>query len=328
MSSTPNGSSAIHEKLLEKSIEAFILGIEVYNKPTVKYRVEGFSFFICNAWELMLKAHLIKTKGNESVYYKDNPDRTITLENCIRLIFTNDKDPLRLNLEKIVQLRNISTHFITTEYEMVYVPLFQACVINFSDKISDFHGIDTSMYIPQNFLALNISMEAIDNSKIIAKYPEEIAQKLITVNEEISELTAIKNPNFAIVIEHHHYLVKDKKKATSIVGIDNSADAKVKIIKEIKDPNQTHPFTQKQCVEAIKKRLEKLNVAIKFNKHTFGLFVDYYGLKLNERFHYSYSVGKTVFHSYSQQTVDLVVTEIQKEPDDIINNIKLHLKNK
>ena len=42
----------IEEKLVEKSIEAFILGLEIYNKPTIKYRIEGFSFFIVNAWEL------------------------------------------------------------------------------------------------------------------------------------------------------------------------------------------------------------------------------------------------------------------------------------
>ena len=39
-------------RLVEKSIEAFILSLEIYNKPTIKYRVEGFSFFIVNAWEL------------------------------------------------------------------------------------------------------------------------------------------------------------------------------------------------------------------------------------------------------------------------------------
>ncbi|MCI5658653.1 MAG: DUF3644 domain-containing protein [Megasphaera elsdenii] len=59
----------LEEKLIEKSKEAFIVAIELYNKPTIKYRVEGFSFFICNAWELMLKAHLIRTKGEYSIYY-------------------------------------------------------------------------------------------------------------------------------------------------------------------------------------------------------------------------------------------------------------------
>lgn len=63
-------------KLVDKSIEAFITAIEIYNKPTIHYRVEGFSFFICNAWELMLKGYLIKKHGNDSIYYKNNPDRT------------------------------------------------------------------------------------------------------------------------------------------------------------------------------------------------------------------------------------------------------------
>ena len=34
------------DRMIEKSIEAFILALEVYNKPTIKYRIEGFSFFI------------------------------------------------------------------------------------------------------------------------------------------------------------------------------------------------------------------------------------------------------------------------------------------
>ncbi|WP_242960844.1 DUF3644 domain-containing protein [Anaerocolumna aminovalerica] len=57
---------------------------------------------------------MIKSMGEKSVYYGDNPNRTKTLENCIKLIFTNDKDPLRLNLEKIIELRNTSTHYFKT----------------------------------------------------------------------------------------------------------------------------------------------------------------------------------------------------------------------
>ena len=87
----------LENKLVEKSIEAFSMAIELYNKPTIKYRVEGFGMFVCNAWELMLKSHIIKTMGNASIYYKDNPNRTLSLENCIQKVFTNNKDPLRLN---------------------------------------------------------------------------------------------------------------------------------------------------------------------------------------------------------------------------------------
>lgn len=72
------------ERLLEKSKESFTMAIELYNKPTIKYRVEGFSMFICNAWELMLKAYMVKHWGDSSIYYPDNPDRTIALSDCIK----------------------------------------------------------------------------------------------------------------------------------------------------------------------------------------------------------------------------------------------------
>lgn len=32
------------DRLLDKSKEAFVMAIEIYNKPTIKYRLEGFSF--------------------------------------------------------------------------------------------------------------------------------------------------------------------------------------------------------------------------------------------------------------------------------------------
>ena len=42
--------------LLDKSIGAMISAIEVYNKPSFRYREETFSVLAINAWELLLKA--------------------------------------------------------------------------------------------------------------------------------------------------------------------------------------------------------------------------------------------------------------------------------
>ena len=42
---------------------------------------------MCNAWELMLKAQLVKDKGEDAIYYKKNKDRTITLSNCIETLY-------------------------------------------------------------------------------------------------------------------------------------------------------------------------------------------------------------------------------------------------
>lgn len=321
----------LKEKLLEKSKEAFVMAIEIYNKPTISYRVEGFSFFICNAWELMLKAYMLKAYGDNSIYYDDNPCRTISLENAIKKVFTNNKDPLRINLEKIIELRNTSTHFITEEYEMVYVPLFQSCLLNFNEKILAFHDVDMADIIPQNFLTLSVSMKSLNESEIIAKYPEEISAKLLNANAIISNAIQNSNDKFAIKIEHHHFITKNKDKATTFIGIDNNADAKVKIIKELKDPNTTHRYSTKSCVAEIVSRLKRQGITITlngenkdFNAYHFNLFCKYYGLKDNPKLCYQHQLTGT--YGYTIQAIDFIVEEIKKDPENIIQNLREYLK--
>ena len=314
------------DKLVNKSKEAFMMAIEIYNKPTIHYRVEGFSFFICNAWELMLKAHMINKFGEESIYYKESNGRTITLEKCINMIFTNNKAPLRLNLEKIIELRNTSTHFITEEYEMIYIPLFQSCVFNFIEKIQEFHNIDMTEVIPQNFLTLSVSMKSINVNEVRAKYSEEIANKIINTNNIISEAVSLNNNAFAIRIEHHHFITRDKTKATSFVHIDNSSETGIKIVKELKDPNDTHKYTAKKCIEEVNKRLKKSNINIEFNMYHFKLFCKYYNIKSNERLCYVYKVGSNPKYSYSIQTIELIVDEVKNNPNEIIDDIKKKIK--
>ncbi len=94
---------------------------------------------------------------------------------------------------KIIELRNISTHYITEEYEMVYVPLFQSCVFNFIEKMQDFHDKDMTEIIPQNFLTLAVSMKSLNIQEVRAKYPDEIANKLIGNNKIITEMTNKNN---------------------------------------------------------------------------------------------------------------------------------------
>lgn len=142
----------IKEQLIGKSIEAFILGLEIYNKPTIRYRIEGFSFFICNAWELMLKAEMMNRQ--ESIYFKDSPDRTLSLEAVVKKIYSDINTRVRLNLERIIELRNISTHFITEDYELKYAPLFQACVLNFVNEMQRFHQVVITDSVAQNFLTI------------------------------------------------------------------------------------------------------------------------------------------------------------------------------
>jgi hypothetical protein len=56
---------ARHTYLVEKATQAAVASIEVYNKPGFKYREETFAILMLNAWELLLKARILKENSNK-----------------------------------------------------------------------------------------------------------------------------------------------------------------------------------------------------------------------------------------------------------------------
>ena len=325
----------LSKRLSDKSIEAFIMGLEIYNKPTIRYRIEGFSFFICNAWELMLKAYLINRDGETSIYYEDNPDRTITLENSIKLVFTNEKDPLRKNLERIIHLRNTSTHFITEDYERVYAPLFQASVLNYVEKMKEFHGEDITHHIAQNFLTLSVRLENLKDSEIRAKYSKVMAERLIREQNELSGEVLEEGNKFAIPIETNLFITKNKNQADIVVAIDKHSEDSIKIVKEMKNPNNLYPHTTNNVVTLINRKLKAANIVFKkvhqgelidgtFTTHDFSLFSKFYELKTHDVYSFHYEIANR--YGYSPKTIDFIFEEIKKDPENIIQSLKESLK--
>lgn len=328
-------NNIIH-RLVGKSQEAFIVAIELYNKPTIKYRVEGFSFFICNAWELLLKAYLLEKKGERSIYYKDKPDRTISLENCIRAVFTNDKDPLRKNLESIIELRNISTHFITEEYEQIYVPLFQSCVVNYINKLLTFFNVDITDQLGSNFLTLSVKMDDLSKEAINARYPKDIAEKIINAMASVGKkINSVDNPKYAIPVRHDYYITKNKNQATASFTFTKDAEHAAFIVKELHDMKKSCPFNTSACIDIINKEIKKnipsfINPSPKddskrhdFNTYIFNLFVKFYNMKNNAAYCYSYKNGtSTTYYSYSQKAINFIIESIKKDPEHIVQNLK------
>lgn len=323
------------KRLTDKSVEAFIMGIEIYNKPTIKYRVEGFSFFICNSWELMLKAHIINEHGENKIYYSDKPDRTISLEDSVKTVFTNNKDPLRLNLERIIRLRNTSTHFITEDYERIYAPLFQANVINYIEKMQEFHSIDITKYIALNFLTLNIRMDDLSDQHIKAKYSKAMAERIIKDRNEIDNEISLENNSFAIPVETSLLITKNENDADLRVKVDKSADASIRIVKEQKDINSIYIYTTRNVITLVNKRLKKQGIFLRklkdgdyisgiFTSSDFQLFVKFYGLKTDEKYAYKFNIGDR--YGYSIKIIDFLVEEIKKDPENIIQNLKKEIK--
>lgn len=330
----------LSERLIKKSIEAFITGLELYNKPTLRYRIEGFSFFVCNAWELMLKSKLLS--DGKSIYFRDSPKRTIDLSKAVSLIYTNDKDPLRVNLTKIINLRNTSTHFITEDYETAYAPLFQSTVINYTKELKRLFDEDITQYIPQNFLTLSVNLDNLSNVDIKNKYTPELAEKLITMRDDIDVSDDLVNQSskYAIPIENKLYITKKTSEADFVVTVDRSSNTSIRIARELRDPSKTHQFLFNNVRDAVQKRIDEENIPFSYIKQNgeirsifttgdLNLFIKFYDIKKNTKYSYAHvlGTGKTITYSYSQALVDFIITEIKKAPDTAIKSIKEAAKN-
>ncbi|MBR5677110.1 MAG: DUF3644 domain-containing protein [Paludibacteraceae bacterium] len=313
------------KRLVEKSVEAFIVGLELYNKPTIKYRVEGFSFFIVNAWELMLKAEMLNR--GMSIYYRDSNDRTISVDVAVRSIYSDKKTRIRLNLEKIIELRNISTHYITEDYEQKYAPLFQACVLNYANELKRFHNVDISDYISQNFLTITSSYEPLDNEQIKLKYTPEVATRFIQQANEVDVLREVYNSDkFSINIRQNLYITKKNDTADFAVSIEKGSDNHVEIVKELKDPSNTHRYSYQSVITAIQEKMSKDNLHIDypkgFNSYVLNLVIDFYGIKDEPKYAYKHTIGNQEHYTYSQQFIDFILSEIKKNSDVFVESLK------
>lgn len=322
----------LSQRLLDKSIESFTLGLEIYNKPTINYRVEGFSMFICNAWELMLKSHLINTEGLESIYYKDNPDRTKSLSDCLRVVLTNKNDPVRKNLKTIIELRNTSTHFITEEFETLFAPLFQSCIFNFEDKMFSLHNKNLSDYFPKNLLYLSLSAEQINRDSVKLKYDDATYNKLSSLNNLINNEAIDSNEKYAAIYKHELVQVKSKD-ADITFKIDKESDNLGLVIVRDVDPLMRCNLTQSKCVQFVNNNIKKLELKTDFrthkardrgeeikpdfNTHTFQQFIFAYNIKSNTKLCYENKLRKPSTFSYSMQLVEAIIDAIKTNPMDL-----------
>lgn len=319
-----NEEITINNKMLEKSQEAFLLSIEIYNKPTIKYRLEGFAFFICNAWELMLKSYMIQKFGSESIYYKDKPERTIALSDCIKKIFTNEADPIRKNLEILVELRNTSTHFIIPEMENIYLPFLQSNVLNYSQKIFDFFCIDITEVFDTSFLSLMVKTQSFNDTEILGKYGKELFDKYKKLETDTDVLLKDNaNSKLAININFNLRVVKNKNDADVTFSFCKDANESAYIFEHAKDINTTYPYTQKTARLTITHNLNRKGIDVELHQTNFNLICTKFDLKKNEDYFYWHELMRR--YSCSQKLVNFITELLTKQPT-IIDEIKLENK--
>lgn len=120
------------KSILEGSIDAALLAVEVYNKPRTAFRSQAYIVLMIIAWTRLFHAYFRQTIGDR-YYYKekgryqliDGERKAWELKTCIDK-YGNLSEPIRANLQFFIGLRNKIEHHNVTERE-VDVLIFGEC---------------------------------------------------------------------------------------------------------------------------------------------------------------------------------------------------------
>lgn len=315
----------IAKKIINKSIEAYLLCLEIYNKPTIHYRIEASSYFICNAWELLLKADYIQKNGENSIYRPDLK-HTYSFEEMLNKTFENNS-PVKKNLIFILEkIRNKSTHLIIPEHDYIYTPILQKAVLNYSKYLFKWFNINIADKIPFEYLAL-ISRKEVkpkNISKLYSKAYADIFSEDYRLITEIMKNTENEEDSIFAQINYSISYTKNIKQADIKAYYSKDDDSiALKKITVAKDANASHPYTMGQVIKKVKQKIldEKLEYSIeKLNANRLADFNKKYNVVNHPEYFYAHQYGKTISKTYSEAYIDFIFKILKEKPDLFAKN--------
>ena len=149
------------------------------------------------------------------------------------------------------------------------------------------------------------------------------------------------NDKYAVLIKHDIYITKKTDLATASIRITKDAEKAAFILKETKDMQRSCPYRRAKCIELINKRLKSGHINFinptkapsdekyhTFNTSHFDLIVRFYQIKENPKYCYKYDRSTQTLFTYSEAAIELIVSEIKKDPEHIIQNLKNNIAKK
>lgn len=326
----------LYNLMIKKSKESFLLAIELFNKPTISLNVECFCIFICNAWDLLLKAYLIKQ--DKSIFKDNNDKKTYSLTKIINKIFTSRNDePLKQNLFYIINIRNLASHYVIPEYSQKTHSLFISCLKNYSEKLFEFHNIKVTDFMDTTFLSLIIPSNKTEYT-IIGKYGASIEKHFNNMSKHLDKL--YKKMTYNGIIDEHFAInqtitfVKAKNEQEADFKLYLTENTKNTTTKYI-NPTISHPYSRKNIVSLVQKRIDDLKLEItrfidedkpvKFTTHAFDIYIKYNKVKENKIFCFNHIVGNNISYTYSNALINKIISDI-KNDKDIFYKIKQEIK--
>ncbi len=267
----------IYNRFVDKARMAMISAIEVYNKPSFLYRSETFAVLAINAWELLLKARLIKESSDlRSIFeYEQRKTKTgniskrknfkrnragnpmtIGMNRAITLLDQNAttrlSDSVRNNINALVEIRDNAIHFInpTSMLEKQILEINTAAVRNFVNQAKAWFGIDfssdISLLMPLAFVSGSL------DAAVIAVNADE--KNLIDYLRKLASETIADDSDFQFALRIDLSFTRSKlDSASKVIVVSNDPSAtRVELSEE--DIRRNYPWDFNELIKRLRNR--------------------------------------------------------------------------
>jgi hypothetical protein len=236
---------SIRNELIEKSREAALCSIRVFNDPQVSFKSETFIVLMIIAWTYLLHAYY-RSKGIEYRYFRKGPKRRIfdrtkhgaykfwELDRCLNC----DKSPIDKNtannLRFLIGLRNEIEHQMTRSLDSYLSGRYQACSLNYNAYLKKLFGkkyaIDQQLTYSIQFIEL--TEEQMSGPRPTASVPERLRAYIVKFDGALTH-DEYNSPQYAYRLLFKRKLVNRPGQADKVVEfIDPKSDLAKAIDKE------------------------------------------------------------------------------------------------
>lgn len=268
MATKKRSVGSVKNELLEKSREAALSAIRIYNDPQVTFKSESFIVLMVIAWTYLMHAYY-RVHGIEYRYFRQGPKRKIfdrtkhgaykywELERCLN----DDKSPIDKdtanNLRFLIGLRHEIEHQMTRSLDAYLSGRYQACAMNYNEYIKQLGGERFSI---DDQLTYSIQFSVLSEEQLSGPLPEaKIPERLRTYIAEFDGALTHEEYNSA----HYAFRMLFKRKLVNHPGqadrvvefISQDSDLAQQIDKEywVQKQVEKKKYRAKDIVEEVKK---------------------------------------------------------------------------
>lgn len=166
------GLNHYDDERLIRAREAMILAVQIFNSAALRFKAEVFTVLVNIAWTYLFHEHY----GRKGVTVVAANGNSLLLSKMIERGDFPLSEGVRENLRAINKLRDKVEHLLLGKADVNWLPLFQACCLNFDKAICDLFGPRLTLSSELSF-ALQFARLNIEQATILNKYeiPEHIA---------------------------------------------------------------------------------------------------------------------------------------------------------